>query len=184
MAVSVHPRKVLERLVALDVGDPQPVGMVASEVAVDEVARCRGIVLRATPSRAWQSFQAGSAHQHLHRVVTDGDSMPERQLGVNTTSTVGATRRDVDLGDRVGQPGMAYGTLRWRPGSGHVVARHADVQDSTSDLDRVLFGGDHSDRREPPFGSTASFNNSFARRVTASSASNSAIRLRAATSST
>ena len=32
-----------------DVGDPQPVGIVAAEVAVDEVTRCRGVVLGSTP---------------------------------------------------------------------------------------------------------------------------------------
>jgi hypothetical protein len=167
-----------------DVSDPQPVRIVESEVAVDEVARCWRVVLHSTPSRAWQALQACSTHQHLHGVVAHGDPMPEGQLGVNPTSPVGATRRDVDLGDRVGQPGVAQRTFRRWPSSGHLVARHAHVQDATGDLDRVLFRGDHSDRREPPFGSTASFNNSFARRVTASSASSSAIRLRAATSST
>jgi hypothetical protein len=53
----------------------------------------------------------------------------------------------------------------------------------TGDLDRMLFGGHHCDRRELRFGSTASFNSSFARLVTASAVSSSANFLRAATSS-
>ena len=39
MAVSFHHRTVRERLVALDVGDPQLVGSVGAEVALDQIGR-------------------------------------------------------------------------------------------------------------------------------------------------
>jgi hypothetical protein len=50
-------------------------------------------------------------------------------------------------------------------------------------LDGGFLGGHHRDRREPPFGSLLTRSNSIARREIASSVSNSAIRLFAATSS-
>ena len=97
-----------------DVGDPQPVRIVAVEVAVDEVAHCWHVVLRSTPSRAWQALQAGSTHQNLHRVVTDADPLPEGQFGVNTAGPVGARRRNVDLGDHLGS--QAWRTDRFEGG--------------------------------------------------------------------
>ena len=92
--------------------------------------------------------------------------------------------RDVDLADRVGQPGVAHRPRRRRP-VGRRSSRHGHVPGR----DKQTSIGCASAAITPMaatglLGATASFSNSAARRVTASSVSSSAIRLRAATSST
>ena len=46
---------------------------------------------RAAPPGAGKSAQAGAAHQHLHRSVTDLDSKAEGEFGVHALAAVGAS---------------------------------------------------------------------------------------------
>jgi hypothetical protein len=81
---------------------------------------------------------------------------------------------------------LPWGSRGANPGPrrfGGIEASAGDVQHSAGDLDGQPFAGHHRDRLEAPFGRTDSFNNSAARRCTASSVSSSRIRRRAALSS-
>src|SRR5918994_4222211 len=90
-----------------DVGDPEPVWVVASEVPVDEVAG-GGLVGDAPVLRATrQALQAGLAHQQPHGFLADGEAVAEGELGVHAPVAVHAAEIDVDLADQVGEPGVA-----------------------------------------------------------------------------
>ena len=55
------------------------------------------------------SLNPSASHQHLDRLVTDGDALSEDQVGMDTPDPVGASRRDVHLPDHVGEPDVADG---------------------------------------------------------------------------
>lgn len=76
-----------------------------------------------------KATDAGSAHQHGDGVVTDDDAVPECQLGMDAGRAVGAERVSVNLGDDVGQPGVADGPGRRRPGPPLVVGGPRRVED-------------------------------------------------------
>ena len=78
-----------------DVGDPQLVGRRAGEVPFDEIRRSRCLMGRSTPLGAGQTLQAGSGHEHLDGVMPDGDTHPEGQIGVDSSSPIGSSRRRV-----------------------------------------------------------------------------------------
>ena len=89
----------------------------------------------------------------------------------------------MDLADEIGQPRVANRSFRRWPRSPRVEPGLRDVEDSARELRGETLGDHHVDGREPPFGPTSSLSSSVARRCTASSASSSRMRLRAATSS-
>src|SRR5581483_3979710 len=89
----------------------------------------------------------------------------------------------MDLPDEVGQPGVPDRAGRGRAVLAVVVARLGDVEHAADELDGQALCRHYFRRREPPFGPTSSFSNSTARRLTASSASKSAMRFLAAVSS-
>jgi hypothetical protein len=108
---------------------------------------------------------------------------PRRSFSMHPRGAVGATSSRVDLGDEIGEPGMTYRPGRRTAHEVGVVPGPGDLEHPRGERNCMAFAGDHADRLEAPFGGTALRSNSLARRVTASSASSSAIRRRAAISS-
>ena len=92
---------------ALDIGDPQLIRLVAMELPLDPVAGGghAGDVAKTRASR--NALNAGASHQHLDRQVTDGDALSEDQVSMDTPDPVGASRSDVHLPDHVGEPDVA-----------------------------------------------------------------------------
>jgi hypothetical protein len=88
--VSFHHRAVRERLVALDVGDPQTIRLGANEVAVDKITGCRHLRSESSPGTARKALQTRALHEHLDGIVADGDRSSDRQFGMHTTRAVGA----------------------------------------------------------------------------------------------
>ena len=79
-----------------DVGDPQPVGLVAPEPPLDEVAGRRDMW---DPPKARTSGHAGdpgAAHQQLDRAAADLETMAQGEFGVDSTSSVGAAAVEVE----------------------------------------------------------------------------------------
>jgi hypothetical protein len=112
-------------------------------------------------------------------VTADGDPAAERELGVHPDAAVGLPRRDVDLGDEVGEPGVAELPLRRRTAAPGVEARLGDLKHPARGLDREALCGYLLDGREPLFWGFASFRSSAARRAILSSVSSCTIRRRA-----
>jgi hypothetical protein len=88
------------------VGDPQPIRLVAGELAVDQIGGDRALRLDPGPFGAGQALESGAAHQHLHSVVPDADSAAEREFSVHSAGAVGAARVEMDSADQFGQPDM------------------------------------------------------------------------------
>ena len=150
---------------------------------VDEILGRRRAGHAAPLRRAGAARDAGSLHQHRDRAVPDPDAAAEHQLGVHSLRAVGCRTRPR------GSRGSDRSATRAGPlaptaaGTARRRSRPRDAQHAAGDLDRQALAGDHRDRLEPPFGRTASFSISAARRCTASSVSSSRIRRRAAASS-
>ena len=97
----------LSRRMLGDVGDPQLIGLVAMKLPVDTVAG-GGHPWDVAKARAPRdSLNPSASHQHLDRLVTDGDALSEDQVGMDTPDAVGSSRDGVHLADHVGEPDMA-----------------------------------------------------------------------------
>ena len=105
--MSFHHRAVRWRLVALDVGYPERVGLRPREGPVDEIGRGRALVRAPRPVAVGQSLQTSSAHQHRDSVVADRDPLTEPELGMDPQGAVGPAGVQMDLSDLVRQPGVA-----------------------------------------------------------------------------
>jgi hypothetical protein len=113
--------------------------------------------------------QPRTAPRQRHRAVADHDLAAKPQLGVDPAGAVGAARAPVDLGDQVGQPGVADRAGRRRSGPPVVVARHRHAHHPAGQLDGDALAGHHPDRFEAALGGTTSRSSSMARRVARSS---------------
>src|ERR671932_384437 len=98
------------------------------ELAVDQVGG-RGEVRDAPiPKATREAFDAGSTHEPIDGLVTDGDALAQRQLGVHPPIAVDAARRGVNRSDEIGEPRMADGpTNRRGPRPPGVVPRLRDA---------------------------------------------------------
>jgi hypothetical protein len=88
-----------------DVGHPQQVGTLATEVATDQVHRgdlAQPRALRQPPGR--KALDAELAHDQLDGVVADADAAAVQELGLDAVGAIGAARRLVDLDDLSRQP--------------------------------------------------------------------------------
>ena len=97
-----------------DVGDPQPVGLVAPKAALHEIRRGRDV---GDPSEAGASGDAGdsgAAHQQLDRAVTDGHAVTQDELSLHAARAIGAAAVLVDAADDLGQERVPDRPRRWR----------------------------------------------------------------------
>jgi hypothetical protein len=116
------------------VGDPETIGFVSGEGALDQI-RSGGYVRDSPQARpAGQTVQACSVHEHLDGVVTDGDAVAENQFSVYPASTVNASRVGMHLEDQVREPVVADGPLAGRPVAPHVETRDRHAEHSASHL--------------------------------------------------
>jgi len=94
-----------------DVRDPEPIGCVGGEVALDQV-RCRpGARIPCRRPRSLASAdapQARTAHQSGDPLAAHS-AAPSDELGMDAGSTVGALRDAVDLADAIEQRLIALG---------------------------------------------------------------------------
>ncbi len=166
-----------------DICDPELIATIPPELPPHAI-RGGGDIGHTSVSRsAREPLQTRSAHQALHRLSSHGDSVCQRQLGMDSPHTVCAARLGMRPNDELRQPRVTASPRRRRTIQPLIVPRYRDAQNSASDIDRKSFGGDYFDRRIRPFGSDFSFNSSVARRWIASSVSSSRIRRFAAASS-
>ena len=97
--MSSHHRRVQERLVALQVADPQLIGRIAGLLAVHHVTggALVGDLAPAGPPR--QPADAVAEHHQLNDPTRHDDASPLGQLGVDASGAVGAPRGVIDLPD-------------------------------------------------------------------------------------
>ena len=96
-----------------DVCDPKLVGLNARELAVDQISSSRvepGTFRVTTPQR--QTHEPSVSHEDSNLVVANNDAAAKAQLSMNPKSPIGAARRDMDLGDHVGEPDIADSSRR------------------------------------------------------------------------
>jgi hypothetical protein len=80
----------LARGVLGDIRDPELVGIVARKLTFNQVIR-GGDVGDSPESRpSADSGDSRPSHEHLHRVVANGNAMPHGQFRIHTPGTVGA----------------------------------------------------------------------------------------------
>jgi hypothetical protein len=116
VAVSFHHRRVQERLVALDVSDPQPVRSIRMEVAGHQIVtgdRCVVALCCAATPPAGHAAQALAAHQPFDTFAPDADPGTESQLGVDPWRPVGASRTMMDLGNELRQLDITLTASTW-----------------------------------------------------------------------
>jgi hypothetical protein len=107
-----------------DVGHPQLIEPVASELAPDEVQRGdlrQACALGQTARR--QALESDLAHDRPDRVVADDDVAAGAQLGAHPLVAIGASGGLVDVGDLAGPPDPPQGARRVWPVLPVVVAR-------------------------------------------------------------
>ena len=80
----------------------------------------------------------------------------EPQLEPDPRSTVGRSRRTVDVADLVGQIGIGDITRRWTTTAPFVVTRARDIQNPAGHRDVEAVSGKLLDQPEPYFGRTFS----------------------------
>jgi hypothetical protein len=56
---------------------------------------------------AGDPLDASTAHEQLDSLMADGDPLSERQVGMNATDPISASRGTMDLPDQIGEPGMS-----------------------------------------------------------------------------
>jgi len=72
-----------------DVGDPEPVRIIAVELTLHEIVGSGDMGHSAKPGTAAETLDAGSVHEHLDRTVTNRDAEAHGELGVDPSSPVG-----------------------------------------------------------------------------------------------
>jgi hypothetical protein len=116
-AVSFHHRSVQERLVALDVGQPQLVGRGAGEATIhqihgEDVGRARTPLGRpVTPLISARAISSSTVPW------PDGQAAAEGRLGVHPPEAIGATGEGVHLADGLGEQRVADAAGRGRAAS-------------------------------------------------------------------
>lgn len=75
---------------ALDVSDPQLVGVGTREVPVDEIERGRSSSGLAPPPAAREPLNPSPGHQHRDRVVADLDTAAQGELCMHPAAPIGA----------------------------------------------------------------------------------------------
>ena len=94
-----------------DVRDPEPIGCVGAEVALDQVRRRTGARIpcrRPRPLASADAPQAGTAHQSGDPLAAHSAALSD-ELGMDAGSAVGALRDAVDLTDAIEQCPVALG---------------------------------------------------------------------------
>jgi hypothetical protein len=94
------------------IGDPEFIGLVAVKLARDPIF-CRRDTSHVT--KLWSSRDAlnlGPTHQELDSLVTNIDASAERELGMNATDSVDASRERMHLPDHIGEPLVTDGAQR------------------------------------------------------------------------
>ena len=166
-----------------DVRHPQLIATLAFELPLHAIRRASDMGIASVSRSAREPLQMRSAHQALHGLSPYGYPVSQRQLGMDSAYSVGASRLGMHTTDDLRQPSVTEFPRRRHTVQPPVVAGDGNAQNAASDLDRVPFRGDHLDRRVRPFGLVSSFRSSVARRWIASSVSSSRIRRFAAASS-
>ena len=119
-----------------DIGDPELVRLVTMKLPLGTIAG-RGHPGDVAKVRAPRdSLNPSASHQHLDRLVTDGDALSEDQVGMDTPDALGATRGAVHLPDHVGEPGVADRAGRGCAQTSSVIAGLGDVEHATRELHR------------------------------------------------
>ena len=82
-----------------DIGHPQAIGLVTHEVAVYQVRwRIQGFDPPSAASARAQAGQAGSSHEHRHRIVAHCHPIAEPQFGMHPQGAVGSAGLLADAG--------------------------------------------------------------------------------------
>jgi hypothetical protein len=98
-----------------DIGDPELVRVVSVELPLNAIG-CGGDSRDAAelgPAR--DALYARSTHQEFHRLVSDLDTLSQRQLSMNVSDAIGAPRGEMRSTDQFGQPGVLDRSHRGRP---------------------------------------------------------------------
>jgi len=135
-----------------DVGDPQPIGAIGPELAVDQVRPRRRSRSGPAPPAAVNALQADEFHAPPHPLVADRHPVAVAQLGVHPAHPVGLPRSGVDRGDSVGQLRVLAVPVTGRPAAPFVETRGRDLQDPAGHRDRETLRGQLLDQPEPYFG--------------------------------
>nr|WP_257013655.1 hypothetical protein [Rhodococcus sp. ACPA4] len=90
-----------------DIRDPQLIRLVASELAVHEIARGRSLMLGTRTLVSRKSFHTSSSHQQFDAAVFNSNTVAKGEFSVDASRTVGTARGGVNLGDQLRQPGMS-----------------------------------------------------------------------------
>ncbi|GFG67785.1 hypothetical protein MKUB_52750 [Mycobacterium kubicae] len=112
-----HLRSVEQRLTALDVGDPQPVGTFGAELPLNQIRPRCGRRRFPPPAAAMNALHANEFHAPPHPLMADLDPVAVTQLSLDTAYPVGVARRGVNCGDGVGQLGVVAVAIAGRPGA-------------------------------------------------------------------
>jgi hypothetical protein len=100
---------VRERLVALDVGDPQLVCQRPGELPVHQVTRSGGLVFRSRAAAPGQALDLGAVHDHLDGAMPDPHAKAQGQLSMNPPGSIGTAGGQVNGLDLLGEPGVMPG---------------------------------------------------------------------------
>jgi hypothetical protein len=139
--VPFHHRTVRERLVALDVGHPEPIRRWWGEVALDQVRGWdsgRVAAGQATAPTAVDTYQAMLAHQPGDPFASNPDIQSQAQLGVHARGAVGPTAAGMNVTDLLGERLVSQRPSGWRPGCPGVVAGACHTQHAGKPGDRVV----------------------------------------------
>lgn len=102
------------------------------------------------------ALQTGQAHQARNPFASHPDPKAESELRLNTGSTIGATRLEVNLSDRGRQRLIRYCPRRRDTVTPGVVAGPRYLKHPARHRDGEAIGGELVDEPEPYFGSTFS----------------------------
>jgi len=97
-----------------DVGDPEAVGTLASEAAIDEVIGhpdARHADRRAPGAALDQAGEPGLAHEALDPLAPDPHTVAMAELGVHAPDAIDPTSVFVDIADALREPGVGEGAV-------------------------------------------------------------------------
>jgi hypothetical protein len=126
-----------------EVGDPQHVGLLRSELPLDEVIGDANALHPhgcATPLASHKPGDAGLRHQPLDTLASDLDPVRDPQLGLDPRTAVHTTVLGVDRSDLLRQPRVAQLPVRRGTGRPLVIARARHLQQLARQKDRYTRG--------------------------------------------
>ena len=122
-----------------DVRDPEPIGCVGGEVALDQI-RCRSGTRipyrRPCPLAPTDAPQAGTAHQSGDPLAAHSVALSD-EFGMDAGGAVGPARGAVDVTDAIEHCSVALGAGRRRPALPRVVPAGGDPQQPAHRGDRI-----------------------------------------------